>query len=281
MATKRSSKKKVDASITAVADASGPGDSSEAVRQVVEVVSEGELSTAAEDTIETIKKDAKEIEEAAEQLEEEVLKGSEGEQVASKGAEPFRDENDVSLPPAEGQEDRKKEMVEELFQKKPQVGPDISMHRAENALPLWLWAVIVLGIALLVGSVLVGTFRGGLKVSLFAKPTPTPTPASIPTPAPVAVNREDLTLEVTNGGGTPGAASKMKKFLEGKGYNVGALGNADEYTFEKTEIHVKTSKAGALSLLEEDLKDSYTLGSGSADLSEDSSYDGRVIVGKE
>ena len=73
----------------------------------------------------------------------------------------------------------------------------------------------------------------------------------------------------------------MKKLLEEKGYTVADTGNTDEYTYEKTEILVKSGKEGYIALLEEDLKGTYTLGSGSATLSEDSSYDAQVIVGKE
>jgi len=62
---------------------------------------------------------------------------------------------------------------------------------------------------------------------------------------------------------------------------VADTGNTDEYTYEKTEILVKPGKEAYIALLEEDLKDAYTLGSTSATLSSDGSYDAQVIVGKE
>jgi len=73
----------------------------------------------------------------------------------------------------------------------------------------------------------------------------------------------------------------MKKALEDKGYLVTDTGNAGSYTYEKTEIIVKASKKAYIPLLEEDLKDSYTLGSSAASLEDTASYDARVIVGKE
>lgn len=73
----------------------------------------------------------------------------------------------------------------------------------------------------------------------------------------------------------------MKKALEAKGYTVKDTGNTEEYTYDKTEIHVKVSKKDALSLAEADLKSTYSLGTSAADLEDSVAYDVRVIVGKE
>ena len=117
--------------------------------------------------------------------------------------------------------------------------------------------------------------------ALFAKPTPTPTPAPTPSPSPAVPSRGDLKVQVLNGGGTPGSAGKVRKFLEDKGYTVKDVGNAEEYTYQKTEIHVRPDKSAYLDLLKADVSKDYTIGTSSADLSPDSPYDAQVIVGKE
>lgn len=73
----------------------------------------------------------------------------------------------------------------------------------------------------------------------------------------------------------------MKAFLEGKGYVVKSVGNAEEYTFETTEILVKSGKEGYLELLKADLGDAYKVEKTESTLPEDSPTDARVTVGKE
>lgn len=119
-------------------------------------------------------------------------------------------------------------------------------------------------------------------MKLFARPTPTPTatPTPAPTPTPVAIDKTSFEIKVLNGGGTPGAAGKMKTFLEEKGYTVASTGNTDEYTYTTTEIHGKTTMKDAIANLEADLKDTYTLGTVAADITASASADVEVIVGK-
>jgi len=88
-------------------------------------------------------------------------------------------------------------------------------------------------------------------------------------------------VSVINGGGTPGAGSKMKTFLEEKGYTVVSVGNAEEYTYTDTEILVKSGKDEFATLLADDLKADYVLGTSSATVEESADYDAQVIVGKE
>lgn len=184
-------------------------------------------------------------------------------------------------PAAPPQGEKRKEVVEELFKvKEPVLTPEISMHRNDSSLQIVKWAVGVVVAAIVIGLTLL-LIRGGVpRLPGFSKkPLPTPTP--IVTPTPAAPKREDLAIQVLNGGGKPGAASKMKEFLEGKGYKVTNLGNTDEYTYQKTNILVKASKSAYLSLLEEDLKESYAIGTAAASLSSDAAYDAQVIVGNK
>lgn len=215
------------------------------VNQVVEVVEEPEKSEA----LETIKEDAQEIEAVAEELGQKV------------------DEPKTTV----------EKEIADLYQ------PEISEVKAANggsSKKLFVWAAIVVSVALLVGGGLVAVTRGSFSVPFIAKPIPTPTPTLTPTPV-VTLNREDLKVEVLNGGGTPGAAGKMKTLLEEKGYTVTSVGNTDEYTYEQTEIIVKSDKEAYLSLLAEDLKSDYTIGTTAATLDENASADAQVIVGKE
>lgn len=221
-----------------------------------------------EEALATIKKKAEEIEEVVEEVQEEQ----------KEVVEP----DDGETGPAEVKKEEEKEILEEIFTQKspPAVFPDITEHKRIGAAPVFLWAVIIIGVALLTGGTLLVVASGLPKLpALFAKPTPTPAPT--PTPTPAAAARSDIKVQVLNGGGAPGSAGKAKTFLEEKGYTVADVGNTDEYTYKKTEIHVKAGKDSYLAFFKEDLSEDYTIGSTSADLSADSSYDAQVIVGKE
>lgn len=217
---------------------------SQRVNQVVEVVEEPEK----EEALETIKEDAQEIEAVAEELEQHA---------------------------EEPQTTTVEDEVADLYQ------PEIAEVKSNGtSKKLFVWAAIVVSVALLVGGGLIAVTRGSFSFPFVAQPSPTPTPTPSPTPA-VTLNREDLKIEVLNGGGTPGAAGKMKTFLEEKGYTVTSVGNTDEYTYEQTQILVKADKEAYINLLTKDLESDYTVGSSAATLSDDESADAQVIVGKE
>ncbi len=186
---------------------------------------------------------------------------------------------------SEAQEERKS-VVEELYtqNREPAVMPEISMHKQDAKKSLIVWAVVTIVVALLTGSILFAVAKKGSSVSsLFVRPTPTSTPAPTPTPTPTPapVDKASIKIQVLNGGGTPGAASKMKKYLEDKGYTVDSTGNTDEYTYTSTEIHGKDTMTDAVNNLKVDLKDTYSLGTVASDLDASASADVQVIVGKE
>lgn len=119
-------------------------------------------------------------------------------------------------------------------------------------------------------------------------PTTTPavkgkiTPTNAPTTA--ATGKIDpkraITVDVLNGSGTVGAASKMATFLKNLGYTIGTTGNADSFEYANIVLQVKKSKSTFLSQLKTDLASEYTVGSTSATLAETSSADAIVIIGK-
>jgi hypothetical protein len=144
-----------------------------------------------------------------------------------------------------------------------------------------MWIIIVVVVAALVGGGLIWATGSGGSLGFLssAKPTPTPTETPAPTPAP-AVAREDITIQVLNGGGTPGAAGRMKTFLEEKGYTVSDTSNTEEYTYTTTDILAKPDKEAYLELLRTDLENDFTLGTVAATLAEDVTFDVQVIVGE-
>lgn len=178
----------------------------------------------------------------------------------------------------------RKEKVEELYQeaKDSSVMPEISVHKGRPIRSLFVWAIVTIFVAFLTGGILLAAAKKTSPMKLFARPTPTPTPTSTPTPTPTpaAIDKTSLEIKVLNGGGTPGAAAKMKSFLEEKGYTVASTGNTDEYTYTTTEIHGKDTMKDAIANLQADLTDTYTLGTVAADLSASASADVEVIVGK-
>lgn len=183
------------------------------------------------------------------------------------------------------EEERKsKQVVEELFNKDnlPDVS-EISIHSSASSKALFLWAAVVIVVALATGLGLVMITKKSLpNLPSFVGQTPTVTPQPTPTPTPaILVKRGELKVQVLNGGGVPGAASKMKKFLEDKGYVVEDIGNTEEYTFEKTEITLKFSAKGIEQTLREDLSSTYTVAESTGTLPDDSDYDVQVTIGKE
>lgn len=231
------------------------------------------------DALETIKEKATEIEEVVEEIQEEK-KEAEQENILS-GEE---SEDGETKPIEEEKKEEEKQVLEEIFSKESAsaVFPDITERKRISAAPMFLWAIIIIGVALLTGGMLLVVASGLPKLpTLLAKPTPTPTPAPTPTPTPAAPKRSDIKIQVLNGGGTPGSAGKAKTFLEEKGYTVADVGNTDEYTYKKTEILVKSGKGAYLEFLKADLADEYTIGTASATLPADVSYDAQVIVGKK
>lgn len=240
------------------------------MRQVVEVIEEDRVP----DALEIIKENAKEIEEEVEAIEDEV-------------------QSSVASPTVESEQERQAEVEEEqhskdvvgsLFTKEPTgISPEITVvGKRDTSLGVWLGAM--LGIALAVGVSLVVLVRGPQTFTSMipAKPTPTAVPTVLPTAAPVVtLNRKDIRVKVLNGGGVVGAGSKMKAFLEDKGYTVSDVANADSYTYETTEIKVKAGSEAMGKMLSDDLKADYSLGSTSGQLADSASYDAEVIVGKE
>lgn len=196
-------------------------------------------------------------------------------------------QEDIPEEPVEEKAEEKKKAVADLFSREEsQVMPEISVHvnkRSKKKLLLWSIGLLFAAVAIGGGLLWFSGSKNGAPPVTFLRPTSTPTPTQSPTPTPTpeAAKKSELTIQVLNGGGKSGAASKMKEFLQGKGYTVSNLGNTEEYSYEDTEIHSTASRSANLATLKSDLSDTYTVGTEAADLPADSSYDIRVIVGKK
>ena len=174
--------------------------------------------------------------------------------------------------------------------------------KSKKFLKLIIFAIIVIGLIWGIQKLFFGASREEKKVAItptpteYQFPTDTPTPslapeAEKPTIAPTTksvnpvdaltgLDRSTLSVEVQNGSGVTGAASKGSDILKSFGYKVSGIGNADNENYENVTIQVKSTKINFLALLKKDLGFSYTIGSSSADLASSSTADALVIIGK-
>lgn len=111
-------------------------------------------------------------------------------------------------------------------------------------------------------------------------PTPTSTSSINPVDKTTGLDRSQINVEIQNGSGVVGAAGKAADFLKGLGYKIASTGNADNYNYKDVTIQVKSLASKYMSLLKKDLLTDYTVGTTSADLSDSSTADALVIVGK-
>lgn len=119
-------------------------------------------------------------------------------------------------------------------------------------------------------------------IKLFSlKPTATATPMPTLTPTPtISIKKEEIKIKVLNGSGIAGKAGEVKKILEKAGYSQILTGNADEFNFKITEIHVKKSKAYLKSEIQKILSD-YTSSFKEVYLDEKENSDVVIIIGAD
>ena len=153
----------------------------------------------------------------------------------------------------------------------------------------WLWILIIL---IVIGAVAFAIFRGigpfsklklgGATEETFESPTPfefsSPSPESSPAGQ---VNRSEASVRVLNGSGIAGAAAALKDSLEGKGWTVDKIGNAESSDFTNTVIRFKASFANFQDTLFEDLSSDYSVEVSDENLEATDSADIEVILGSK
>lgn len=119
--------------------------------------------------------------------------------------------------------------------------------------------------------------------------TPAPAytpPAETPSPDSEVEDTEEIDLttysvQVLNGSGTSGEASKVEVLLIDVGFEEIETGNASSYDYTETEVSVKEDLSSmVLSEVTTALEDSYVISEGQS-LDEDNEYDVVIIVGSE
>ncbi len=154
----------------------------------------------------------------------------------------------------------------------------------------WLWLLIIL---IIIGALVFAFFRGigpFAAISPFTKQA-SPTPASSPfvesspiletSPSPdtSSLKRGDVTVKVLNGSGVTGKAATVKDFLEGLGWKVSSIGNADNSDYATTQVEFKSDSAKYKDLMINDLSSKYSASASTKSLESSSSADLVVIVG--
>ena len=170
-------------------------------------------------------------------------------------------------------------------QQTPTAGTPIYQEAPEKNAK-WLWFLIVLIIA---GALVFAYVRGigpfgQFKSSSSNEVSPTPRAA---TPSPVVLestpaadlDKSSPKIRILNGSGTAGVASVVKDLLAGKGWQVVAIGNADNFDFGQTVLRFKSSFVKFEEALVGDLSDDYSVGVSQDKLEATDSADIEVIVG--
>ena len=150
----------------------------------------------------------------------------------------------------------------------------------------WLWfliAIIIVGALVFAYVRGIGPF-GQLKNGSQSVSESPATASFVASPTPEAttganVDKSQIKVRILNGNGTAGVASSAKAFIEGKGYTVSNLGNADNFDFSQTVVKLKNSIMNIKSVLVADLSDKYSVTVSSDSLEATDSADVEVTVG--
>jgi hypothetical protein len=173
-----------------------------------------------------------------------------------------------TLPQTDPLKDFKEKMVEEEA-----VAPENS-HKKN-----FMWPILSIFIIIII--LLIGIFA--YKQGVFNKKevnvvtlTPTPTVAVEPTKM---VDLAKYEIEILNGSGVSGEASRQKTALEEEGFTVSSVGNADNSDYEDTVIKAKADvDKNFITKLKDTLNSSFAVGD-TETLSDDSSVPIVVILG--
>jgi hypothetical protein len=143
---------------------------------------------------------------------------------------------------------------------------------------MWpILSIFIIAIILLIG---IFAYRQGMfkvtKVNKVAITTPTPAITAEPTKT---VDLKKYEIEILNGSGVAGEASKQKDSLETAGFTISSIGNASNSDYKNTVIKAKTEVDKAfIAKLKSALESAFTVGDAEV-LSDDSPVPVVVILG--
>jgi hypothetical protein len=147
----------------------------------------------------------------------------------------------------------------------------------------YMWPILfifIIAIVLLAG---VFAYKQGMFKEIGEKSkvtTVSPTPTSAVTPSPAkTIDLTKYEIEILNGSEVDGEASRQKTNLEGEGFIISSIGNADSTDYTDTIIKTKTEVSeDFIAKLKSVLGSVFTVGE-TESLSEDSSVPVVVIIG--
>lgn len=142
---------------------------------------------------------------------------------------------------------------------------------------LHLIILILIGLAVIGGTVYLLKYQFNSTPS----PTPTPTPEATASPAATptpAIENSKFKIRVLNGTTTSGLARTVSDKLKELGFQIDKTGNAPKQDYKSTEIKVKSSASGLYDQLAKDLGSDYTA-SNSGELKDSDAADAEVILG--
>ncbi len=150
----------------------------------------------------------------------------------------------------------------------------------------WLWLLIIL---IIIGALVFAFFKGIGPFSQFrkssGKPEASPTPQVVSSSSPEAspqtqeLDKTKPQIRVLNGSGVAGVASSFKDFIEGLGYKVTSIGNAENYGYSQSQIRFKVDFKKYSNSLVSDLSNKYSVKVSDSDLESTDSADIEIIVG--
>lgn len=223
-------------------------------------------------------------------------------ELRGKGDEEEKHDEEVSQEDVEDEEaevyeeEKKPEFYERVMGEKPRAAAQVSeadgtegsggeeqpeIEKLNKKLFLLGGVVFLLTVVVtaIIGVFILNMGQNNASSSLQREVEEEPTPTEEPKKA--TIDRSEWKFEVLNGSGVAGAAADAADLLEELGYEVAAIGNADERV-ESTELYVKEEKENEqIDLLLDDLENDFGKLKVNGKLDNDEEFDARIIIGKE
>jgi hypothetical protein len=152
--------------------------------------------------------------------------------------------------------------------------------RQSSKKPLIATVLVILGSLLIAFTVFLIFGMGGQKEEVRPTPPPQVIAPTVPEPSPLPTPRvSDFSIQVLNGAGIPGEASRAASLLTAAGFSKITTGNAEKFNFVETEIAAKANVSeNFLRKIENLLSKTYVLAK-TKSLSSSSAFDVVITIG--